>query len=39
MRHEGLHLADVIEAADHIAEFIADNDIDAGCCVSRSPEY
>ena len=29
MRHESLYLTDILEAADHIAEFIADTDFPA----------
>jgi uncharacterized protein with HEPN domain len=29
MRHETLYLTDIVEAADHIAEFIADTDFPA----------
>ena len=29
MRHESLYLTDIVEAADHIAEFIADADFQA----------
>ena len=29
MRHEGLYLSDIVEASDHIAEFIAGADFNA----------
>lgn len=29
MRHEDLYLSDIVEAADHIAEFIAETDLQA----------
>jgi len=38
MRHESLYLTDIVEAADHIAEFIAGTDFRAfgnrKCCAA-----